>query len=361
MMLQLHKQLVRLFLMGWVAVCVHAQQMPPANVNVAEIRSGSLSPTQNFKGTVYFKEVSNVASEIPGKVVEVLYEEGDHLAEGAPMVRLDDSLLQADLAKLQAEVHAAEALLQQEQSRYERMRVLHEREVATPQSYDDTRFTVEAVRFRLAAAKAQATRLEEEIRKKTITAPYDGVVLLRESEKGDWKEEGDSVAVFARKNLYDVILQIPERHLPYLKPGMPLAIEVLGQAIEGKLANGSPRGDPATRTFPIRIRVEGNDWLLEGMSAEASIPTGETVKSLLVPRDAVLMEDRQFVVYTVQDGQAVRHEVEIVGVDGARTMGIQGEGLTEGMNVIVKGHERLRPGQPLNILAEAPPQAKGTR
>lgn len=329
-----------------------SQGAPPANVNVADIRSGTLSPTQEFKGTVYFKEVSNVASEVTGKVIEVLFEEGDRLKQGAPMVRLDDALLKADLDRLNAEVEAAEARLEQEEARYERTRQLREREVTSPQEYDDIRFTVEALKYRLSAAKAQVLRLEEEIKRKTITAPFDGEVLVRQSELGDWKEEGDPIAVFARDHLYDVVVQIPERVLPFLDFDRNMTMTVLDQQIEGRLVRGSPRGDPATRTFPIKIRVKDVDWLLEGMSALVDIPTGGTTDCLIVPRDSVLVEGRQMALYTVKDGQAQRHVVETIGAKGADLMGVKSETLREGMQVIVKGQERVRDGQPVNIPSE---------
>jgi RND family efflux transporter MFP subunit len=329
-----------------------SQEMPPASVGASVVRSGTLSPTQEFKGTVYFKEVSEVASEVTGKVVDVLFEEGQHLEEGAPMVRLDDALLRADLKRQHAEVEAARARLEQEKARYERNKELVDRGVTTPQEYDDIRYTVSELESRLIAAEGQVARTEEEIRKKTILAPFNGQVLLRQSEKGDWKEEGDSIAQFARDGLYDVIVQIPEKHLQYLRRGMPMRMEVLGRQVEGKIAEGSPQGDPATRTFPIKIRVEGHGNLLQGMSAVIPIPVDATAECLIVPRDSAILDGQGGVVFTVENGTARRHEVEILGPDGASDLGVLSETLKPGMTIVTKGHERLREGQAVQIIGE---------
>src|SRR5690606_22471960 len=135
-----------LILHGWDSF---AQGLPAANVNIDFIRSGSLTATNEFTGTVYFKEVSEVASEVTGKVLEILFEEGDRLKAGQPMVRLDDSLLKADLVRLKAEVEAAEARLQQEEARYQRTKELRERGVSTPQEFDDIRFSASALESQL--------------------------------------------------------------------------------------------------------------------------------------------------------------------------------------------------------------------
>jgi RND family efflux transporter MFP subunit len=337
-------------LLPLVSLVALAQGPPPAKVAVAGIAAGTLAPAKGFKGTVYFKEVSELATEVAGMVVEVLFEDGDHITQGTPMVRLDHGLLSAELASRQALHEQAQAELALEQSRLDRAKELLADEVTTPQEYDNLRFTVEASRHRVTAALADSHRIALEIEKKTIVAPFDGVVVHRQTEVGEWKDEGDTVAVFARDDVHDIVVNVPEQHLPWMVSGAPIEVTIFDRALRGEIVAGAPRGDSATRTFPIKVRVTEEDWLLEGMSAEVMLPVGEVQEALLVPRDAVLVVGQEKVLFTVDDGAARRHVVEILGyVDGGQA-GIAPGALPAGAQVVVKGQERLREGQPVLVL-----------
>jgi RND family efflux transporter MFP subunit len=326
-----------------------AQQGPPAaNVALGPVTRGTLSPSTSLPGAVYFKEVSSLATEVGGKVTEVLFEEGQHLPQGAPMMRQDATLLRAELEASRAAAAQVEAQLEQEMVRLERAKLLLADEVTTPQEFDDIRFTVDALRHRLDASRAAVTRLEQELAKKATHAPYDGVVISRQTELGEWKRDGDPIAVFARDNLYDVIVNLPESQLPYVKIGANVEVTVHGKTFPGEIVTVIPRGDTVTRTFPVKIRVEGQNWLLEGMSADVAMPRGETREALMVPRDAVLNVEGRDVVYIVEDDRARQLPVEVLGYQGLMA-GVENPELNSESRVITKGHERLRPGQAVRV------------
>jgi multidrug efflux pump subunit AcrA (membrane-fusion protein) len=85
------------------------------------------------------------------------------------------------------------------------------------------------------------------------------------------------------------------------------------------------------------------------MEARVSLPTMESRKSLVVPRDAVLLLSEQAVVFAVVDSKAKMIPVKVIGYQG-QVAGLQGEGLSAGMKVVVKGNERLQDGQPVTVL-----------
>ena len=315
---------------------------PPAKVKVATIEAGTLSPTAEFKGTVYFKEMSDLATEVAGKVTDVLFEEGDHFSEGDTMVR-------QELESAKAALLQSKAQLKLEQVRLERAGTLLEDEITTEQEYDDIKYTVESYGHRASMLEAQVHRLEEQIRKKTTSAPYDGIVITRQTELGEWKREGDTVAVIARADVFDVIVNLPEQNLAYIEPGREVGITIGDRTFEGEIVAIIPKGDVATRTFPVKIRVTDQDWLLEAMSGVVEMPVGAPAECLLVPRDAVLLERGRNVAYTIRDGAAAPVPVEVIGYDGLRA-GIAGDGLQEGGSIIIKGHERLREGQPVEVM-----------
>lgn len=337
------------FVFLFACAAAFAQGPPPAKVTVAPVGEGVLTPTTVHKGTVFFKEVSNLATEVDGIVEKVTFEEGQHIEAGAPLVSLDHVLLDAELDAARALVQQFSAQLQQEQARLERAKSLLKDEVTTPQEYDDIRFTVQSFGHRVEAAKADVARLERVIAKKTIRAPFSGVVVERMAELGEWKREGDAIAVFARDDRFDVIVNAPQEDLQWVTDGMTVDVAVAGRNITGTVVSIIPRGDSTMRTFPIKIRVSEVDGLLERMSADVRLPNGKETACAMVPRDAVIFDGNDNVVFLVQDNAAMRMPVNVLGYTDLQA-GVEADGLSPGMRVVTKGHERLRDSQPVTIV-----------
>ncbi len=101
-----------------------------------------------------------------------------------------------------------------------------------------------------------------------------------------------------------------------------------------------PKGDIATRTFSIKIRLKNKGGLIEGMAARVMLPASAEVSGLLVPRDAVINKFGREVVFVVADGQAKMVPVEVTGYSGMQ-LSVKGDGLEAGQKVITKGQERI--------------------
>ncbi len=304
---------------------VHAQDekqsgMPPAIVVVSEVVSGMVAPQAEFVGTVFFGEVSDVACEVDGKVETLNFEEGQRVKKGAELVSINSDLLLSDLEK---------AVLD-----FERAERLYKEGLIPEDEYDARRF--------------EKKRLEILLSKKTIRAPFAGVIVKKHVERGEWLSPGSVVATIAADDITDIIVEVPERLLKFLSPGMEIGISAGGSELKGNIIAVIPRGDISTRTFPVKIRVANTTSLVEGMEATATLPEGEEAESLIVHRDAVIKVMGDTVVYTVNDSKAAMVPVTVSGYQGM-TAGIQGEGLEAGMKVVIKGNERLRPGQDVQV------------
>ena len=191
----------------------------PALVVTAPVESGVLAPQAQHLANVFFKEVSQVATEVAGKVIEVAFEQGQHVKGGQLLVRLDDVLLQKELQAKRAEHQSFAAELEDARTRYARAEKLIADEVTTAQQMDQLRYEVESDAAQLAMVNAQMDRIETLIAKNAIYAPFEGVVLERATELGEWKGAGDTVAVLALDNVYDVVVNVPGRDLKWVQPG----------------------------------------------------------------------------------------------------------------------------------------------
>jgi membrane fusion protein (multidrug efflux system) len=328
--------------------CLWAQQKsqatPPANVSVAKVIKGRVAPQSEFIATIFYQEISDTASEISGLVRMVHFEEGQRVKQNQILVELGSEILRK---RLQASTASFEQILSELEIAgidLKRREKLFKKKSISKQSFDENRFRVIGHEKRAAALKAEVERLEIELEKKIIQAPFDGVVIKRYVDRGEWISEGETVAIIGKDDIIDIVVEVPERFIQYIKNGMPVSATANGSNFVGTVIAIVPRGDVATRTFPVKIRTPNEHALIEGMSARVTLPTGKITQTLIVPRDAVITKFGQNVVYAVVDAKSKMLPVQIVGYDGL-SAGIESQGLAEGMFVVVEGNERLRNGQ----------------
>lgn len=322
--------------------------MPPAIVVVSEVSTGMISPESDFIGTVYYHEVSDVASEVSGKVEEVHFEDGQRIKDGAILVRLGADLLNKTLQAAQANYEQALTDLEKEELDLKRTIDLYVNKLISEKSYDEQRFSVHSLKKKAASLKAEVERLQVELSKKVIKSPFKGIVVRKRVDRGEWLSEGDTVATIANDTIAAVIPEVPESVIAYIKNGATVNITAAGKQFTGQVRAVIPKGDIATRTFPVKIKVKNTMSLIEGMEATVTLPTGKEEKVLTVNRDAVINVFGTNAVFTVNDSKAKMVPVSIIGYKGM-TAGIRSEGLKEGMKVVIKGNERLRDGQAVQI------------
>ena len=328
--------------------CLWAEQKqpgpPPANVTVAKIESGMVAPQAEFIATVFYQEISDTAAEISGLVETVSFEEGQRVEENQILVELDSELLRK---RRQAAISLYEQILADLQIAnidLKRKKSLYRKKSISEQSYDETRFKVIGLEKRAAALKAQAEEFEIELKKKTIRAPFNGLVITRRVDRGEWISEGETVAVIGKDDHIDIIADIPERYIRYIVPDMPVNATVNGNQLRANVIAVVPRGDVATRTFPVKIRTANQYALIEGMSARVVLPTADSVRALIVPRDAVIRKFGQTVVFAASESKARMIPVTVIGYNGLNA-GIESTDLKPGMLIVLEGNERLRDGQ----------------
>jgi RND family efflux transporter MFP subunit len=353
-MVKITISVITLFLLLLSSVQVSAEEnqsqgIPPALVVVSDIRTGTISPETEFIGTVYYQEVSDVASEVTGKVEIVRFEEGQRIKKGDVLVKLSSDLLKKSLQATLARYEQVLSDLEQAEIHLKRAENLFADKLISEQSYDERKFRVKNLEKNSLSLKAEVERLEIELQKKEIKAPYNSVVLQKHVDRGEWLSPGLPVAMIANDDTVDIIVEIPERVIMFIKKNNTVSLKAGGKEMTGIVVAIVPKGTISTRTIPVKIRVKNNFSLIEGMEALVSLPVSEEQEVLTVHRDAVIPVSSNTVVFAVQDAKAVMIPVTVIGYKGL-SVGIYAEELKEGMNVVVKGHERLQDGQAVEII-----------
>jgi RND family efflux transporter MFP subunit len=327
----------------------YGQGMPPARVVVANLSEGMIAPQSTFVGTAYFNEVSDVAAEVDGKVEEYHFNEGQRIGGGDLLVVLNSDMLQKALQAARANLEEALSNLEQAENDFARTQNLYADRLVSTQKFDDDRYRVKSLQKKATAIRSDLERMEIEIKKKRIYAPFSGIVLKRHIDRGEWVNRGSSVATIAKNDDVYVRTEVPADVVRNLVEGMTIELFAAKERFTGKVTAIIPRGDIRTRTFPVKIRVGKAESLMEGMQVDVTLPVGPEQKSFTVSRDAVIKSFGMDVIYIVKDAKAVMIPVRVIGYSGMNA-GLEAEGLARGMKVVVKGNERLRNGQAVQII-----------
>ncbi|MBW2467401.1 MAG: efflux RND transporter periplasmic adaptor subunit [Deltaproteobacteria bacterium] len=321
---------------------------PPSLVEVVEIAKGEAEPMLEFVGTVYYARKSSVAAEVEGVVEKVFFEEGYRIKKDEPLVSLESEILDTIINGTRADYELVLVELQQGEKELKRREPLYKEGSVSESSYDEYYFKTKILQNRAMSIKASLDKLLLEKKKKIIRAPFDALVIQKNAEKGEWVDDGGVVALVADDSEVDVIVDVPAEVLQYLQEGRQIEVAAGELKLKGKFLSFVPKGDIATRTFSVKVRLKNPNKLVEGMEARALLPSSSRRESLLVPRDALVVKFGQNVVFVEEDGKAKMVPVQVQGYSGL-LVGIEGPELEAGMQVVVKGNERLFGGEQLAI------------
>ena len=346
-----------------------AQGPPPTAVRVNAVQSESLQPRFRVTGDVRAIDRSRIAAEEEGRVLEVLVEEGDRVAAGDVLVRLDDVRLRLEATQLTAEHAAANALKQVRAAELERaqrdvrsLEALATGSAGNPKELDDARSDVLVAEARVLEAAAElslidarqallATRIED----MTILAPFAGTVVTRAAERGGWLDRGDEAVELIADHAFEVWLDVPQRFARALADDEALVwvtIDAAGIEVPGQRPRIVPLVDRQARSFPAYIIVESPDGILkDGMSASGLVPESGRRDLLTVHPDALLQNATGFFVYVAQSAgpeSAIARPATVRRLFAAGDrVAVEGGGLTADDLVIVEGNERLFPMMPI--------------
>ena len=349
---------------------------PPATVIMAPVQSISSTRTQRVVGTLRAKSRSEIAARESGAVLEIKANEGDSVAKGTVIARLDPRRLTAQIAEARAQITVAKATVHQKKSRVKRSSIdlemkeklyrdaaISQSEVLDARSASNVDKSVSAATLdSLKAAESRLELLTVRLEDLDIKAPFAGTVVARHSELGEWVEPGTSIVTLVSTGPIEAWLNVPERFATVARgKEIPVTLTATGQTVTSTALTIIPEAEASTRTLHIVATLPNPDnTLVPGLSVTAELPVTEKAERLAVSVNAVVQGYAGPGVFIpTRQGEglpiAKRIPVTILFQDDALIY-IEADGLKAGDPVVVEGNERLFPFQPL-IIAE---REKGT-
>ncbi len=334
-----------------------------AGVLVDTVRTEEVLTTKPVVGRFVAAQAGTVAAREAGPVAEVPVRVGDRVAEGEVLVRLDDAALEAGANLAQAQVTQARAGLTQARARLNRARQelgrlarLRRSAAFSQGKYEDKQqdvaeaeASVHDAEANLQRAQAAAVIAALALERAEVRAPYDGVITHKATEVGAYVTKGASLVTLVNDRDLEMEAEVPAILAADLHADDTVAVFRNGRPLtEATVRAVVPEENPRTRTRVVRLtpRLESlSPAPTVGESVTLMVPAGGQTKALTLSKDAVTFQQGQAMVFVNQDGTAMPRPVTLGPATGGRFQVIHG--LAPGDQVVVRGNERLRPGQPI--------------
>ena len=339
-----------------------AQEKPfAAQVGVDEVRREPLSQTVPVIGRLVARQTGVVAARARGPVAEIHVDVGDKVNKGAVIAVLvpdrlhwERQLRAAQVAEAKAAQTTAKAETTLKTQELKRMEGLRKSSAFSQARYDDAR--QEVAMAESAAAEAAASRAQAEATLKLaeidlynakIMAPFPGVVSMRHTEVGSYLNIGDPVVTMIDDQRLEIEADVPAERIVGLEAGAAVSFKIDGSPLLSATVRAVvPEENPLTRTRAVRFTPDFADWrarLATNQSVTLHLPLGAARTVVTVHKDAIINRADKTVVFVVAGDTAQMRPVRLGDAVGGRFEVLSG--LDSGDLVVVRGNERLRPGQ----------------
>lgn len=325
--------------------------LPPAKVVVAQIQEKMVVENTAIVGVLYFDRVSSLSTEVAGLVRSVHFREGDRVKRGGVLLTLNTDFIDKDIELVETKIEQVGVQIEKTDKDLTRFKRLYRQQAIPEREYDDVGFKRRDLVKQSDALKKQLEIARLKKAKGVIRAPFNGVILAKKAEVGNWIAPGHELCRIGSSE--DVFVKVPvaEELLVYSNKGdvVDVTVNAFDKKLKGTIAGIMPVADPRTKNVMLKIRLPRMEMAVENLSATVFVPVSGRKRLKLIPRDALVTLQGKDIVFTVNDNKAVPVPIHIVSFLG-EFAGIKASEIPDGAMVVVDGNERLRPEQPVEII-----------
>lgn len=307
----------------------------PATVEAAKAQSITITDDVQAVGSLRSAQSVMLRPEVSGRIAQFGFTNGQQVKRGQLLVRLDDTLQQAQLRQAEAQASIARTNLQ-------RSRELLAQGFVSPSAVDQNGAALEVAEAQVALAKAQLARMK-------IVAPFNATTGIRRVEVGDYVKDGADLVALEDLSALSVDFSLPERTLARLRSGqlVEVTLDALpGRTFKGRVIALDSQVEANGRALLVRAQVENQGAVLKpGMFARARVVLATRANAIVVPEEALVPQGGRQYVYKIVDtggGQQVAERVEArIGLRLPGQVELL-DGIASGDRVVTAGQARLR-------------------
>ena len=322
------------------------QGPPPARVSVVTAGRQMMAPNVLVPGTVVSRNDSRIAAEIAGRVVWIA-DEGGEVEQGETVARIDDATLQLQRRENEAQIKRLQARLTYEQQEVARLEELADTNYTPLSRFQEAIANRDMIEQELTQARVALERTRVDIARTRVRAPFPGRVVARLTQIGEYSSPGAQIVRLVDTRHVEVRAQVPVGLAPYVEDGRPVAVSGGARAIESPIRSIIPVGDEVTRTMEIRVSLPAGLWVI-GSPVQVAIPSDAPHEVTAVPRDALILRADNTYVFKIDADNKARRVVVRTGAAAGDMIEVIGD-VADGDRVVVRGGERLRPDQAVDV------------
>lgn len=327
-----------------------APQMPPMPVEAQIVTPESIERTVEVVGSLIADEAVMIRPETSGRIRKIHFQEGQMVTAGMTLFSLDDSIQRAELKQAEASRGLSEV-------EYKRASQLLSNNAGSVNTRD-------SALAKLRIDQAGVALAEERLQKMTLTAPFDGLIGLREVSEGEYVTPGQALVSLVSVNPMRVEFRVPEVYLAGLTNGQRITValdSMPGQQFIGTVFAVSPEVDLNGRSIKVVAHIANDSGQLRpGLFARISLQLETVENALMVREEALVPQGNTQLIYVLEDGKVAIRPV-VTGIrERGRVQVVQG--IAAGDIVVTAGQMKLRPGAAANpVNLPAPESQSGTR
>ncbi len=333
-----------------------AEEETKIPVTVSTVQRGNVEQSLTYQGDIQAEIAIKVFSKIPDRIEEFYVDDGDAVKKGQPLAKIYATAIREGMNQAEAGLNALRAQESNLQVEYDRAERLYNEGAMSKQQFETIATQYKAIQAQVRQAEAGLGGAASQYDDATITAPISGIIGKRYMEVGDMASPGIPLVEIVQKDRVIITFDVTEIDLGKIKLGQTAKVTVKSypdRIFEGTVTEISPILDPMTRMASVEVLVDNkNDLLKPGMFANVTVITGVLEDVIAIPRFATIENTslkrvagrdevvRKYMVYVVDNGQALQRELKVnyvnhmnIAVDG---------GVAVGDTLVIEGQNNLR-------------------
>ncbi|KGK00754.1 hypothetical protein ND16A_0238 [Thalassotalea sp. ND16A] len=315
-------------------------------VSIETAKMEQVQPRVWLPGNVVSRMNAPISAEQTGQLLWIV-DIGSEVQQGDVIARIDNRNLKLLMAQQQAQSKQSQANVEYLSKQKQRLLTLSETNNTAVSELERTEKDLLVAENEVIAKQMQVQQTQLAIEKTEIKAPFSGFISERFAHVGELISIGRPMVVLVDPNDLDITVAAPIAIAPFLQSGAKVAVKWQDQLIELPIRTWSRSGEQSSRTFSVRLAAT-NLALLSGTAVSVSLPKQNPAEALLVPRDALLLRQRDTFVLTVDEDLVVKKVNVSVGQGQGHWVSVSGA-INAGDSVVVRGGERLQDGQSVRI------------
>jgi len=335
-------------------------------VKVETIQLGKIVKSVNYNGDIEAEVEVKVFSKVPDRIEKFFVEEGDYVAKGKPIAKINAPTIKNGLQQAEAALMAVRAQEQNLKVEFERAERLYQENAMSKQQYDAVKTQHEATRAQLQQAEAAVNTAKTNYGDTVVEAPISGIIGKRYYEAGDMANMVQPLVTVVQMEKVKITFDATEEDLGKLALGQTARISVKSYpdtTFEGKVVKISPVLDPLTRMAKVEVIINNPEKKLKpGMFARITVITGVINDVIVVPRYATVENTtlnrvggkdkviKNYFVFVAKDSVVEQRKLDVRYVNHVNIA--VDSGLTVGENIVVEGVNNLRDQSAITIVEE---------